>query len=447
MKGENVVVSTIGNFKGYQPADYYLPSVSSEKTGIRSRYSSAALARMSEARFMLVFAPISLAANYVSSHEKYQLNEVSERVKRGTEEFTQLELEGDAKFEVVVTPNKGTFSLENPVNGTVKVSTGSGNFYSSVYQTISEIFQKYEKCNVLVDTTHSLNHMTLDMVDATSLALRQLNASQTVPHKFNLRVYNSDPFIKNGLTPLQMNLIRTESISDRAESISKVVGDFFYNFDTNYYKRAIRKANLNSVIDSRKLNKLAYAFLLGAILVIGSYKKEVRSWKESTWNSMETSRNLLNKGSGITLKDGVVALGTELEREIPKIHAFAASISSEELYALDKETEIGKLKLAAKMLVEPGKTLLLDELNHLEKELAKQTLGKQAGKILMRELLKEKYMEDSETGKECKMDRRNFIAHAGLERNVTWVLLKNGKAFLSYDKCIESIFAGIGKKI
>lgn len=162
---------------------------------------------------------------------------------------------------------------------------------------------------------------------------------------------------------------------------------------------------------------------------------------------MERVRKMMTVNPDLAVKNGIVELGVELEREIPKIHAFLSSISSEEFAALGEEAEIGKLKSAAKKLVEPGKTLLLHELNDFEKEIegSKHNL---TNRVTIRELLKEMYPQNgNDSGEECLINRRNFIAHAGLEANVTWVVMKGKKVFLTYGECLDRVFVEIGKSI
>ncbi|MEM0133673.1 MAG: hypothetical protein QXU18_00380 [Thermoplasmatales archaeon] len=96
--------------------------------------------------------------------------------------------------------------------------------------------------------------------------------------------------------------------------------------------------------------------------------------------------------------------------------------------------------------MEPGKTLLKNELNNLRKDTAGLTDDERAEKVLLRRILKHKYSE-GESEKECRLDRRNFIAHAGLEANVTWVSFRGDEIFLSYDRCLDSVSKAIDTKI
>ncbi|MEM0134455.1 MAG: CRISPR-associated CARF protein Csx1, partial [Thermoplasmatales archaeon] len=419
MENEKVVVSTIGNFvRNYEEVTYCLADSFGEQK-VKTKFSSIALAKMSGAKSIVVFAPISLAAEFIPSSEGVSLKEMSDIVETKSMEFLRGESGNDMKIKVVVTPTKGTFPIRNSGNGTIEIKSGSGNFYVAVYQSVMEIFKGSNGCEVLVDITHSVNYMALDMVEATNLALRSLNASGSTQHGFNFKVYNSDPFVRGSHSPLQLNLIRTEPIVDRSLSLSRIVGDLFYNFDGNYCKRALKKASLDTKVKIEILRKLAYSFLLGAVLFVASYEADIIDWAGDVWNSMDSTHRTFISNQQPAMHDGVLDFGIELERELPKIHAFLSSISSREFSKLDSNPEIEKLKIAADMLVEPGRTLLKNELHNLKKDIVGLTEDQRTKKVLLRKILKHKYSEE-ETDKECKLDRRNFIAHAGLEANVSW---------------------------
>ena len=446
MKRRSVVVSTMGNFGNYEEVTYSLADFSGYREA-RTRFSSAALAKMSGAELMLVFAPISLVSKYIYSSEGGNLKEISEVIKSNAQEFLIKESGNGINIKLVVTPIKGTFSIEPPGKGTIEIRSGSGNFYVAVYKAATEIFKEYSSCEVLVDITHSVNYMGLDMVDATNLALRALNGSYSTKHDFSFRVYNSDPFVKDIPSRLQLNLIRTEPIHERSHSLSKIVGDLLYNLDINYCKRALKKANLDGDVKMDILKKLAYSFLLGAVLFVGSYKSDIKKWAGEVWNSMEDAQIAFTTSQKPALLNGVLDLGIELERELPKIHAFLSSISSAEFSALDNCTEIEKLKVVSELLVEPGKTLLKNELDALRRDITGLPDEERAEKVLLRTILKHKYPEGkSNMEKECTLDKRNFIAHAGLEANVTWVSFRGNEVFLSYDKCLDSVAKAISTK-
>ncbi|MEM0135193.1 MAG: CRISPR-associated CARF protein Csx1 [Thermoplasmatales archaeon] len=437
MVERRIVISTLGDYSAYQEVNYSLKLPDSTITE-KSSFSAAALAKMVNADSIVVFAPISLVVNDPSLQEGVSVKDLSHRLQLSIKEFLDKQLDSRIKKEIYVVPVKGKFLTKSNSKTLVEIKTGVGNFYVEVYRIVAEFLKNNRNCEVLVDTTHSLNFTTLDMVEATNLALRYIDASEPGEHQFTFEVYNSDPFIRGFDTPLYLNLTRREKINNRPQSISKIAGEVLYNLDLNYVKRALNKIGLRFDKTAQKIKKLAYAFLLGCLLFIGSYQETVKSLSSSLWEAI-VGADGISRAENTLYSNGVIDLGAELERELPKIHAFLSSISSNEFSKLDKSTEISVLKSVSRSLVEPGSTLLKNELDLLCNKFEELPNEERKDVMLLSEIIDRRDAERVRGHSNCCLDKRNFVAHAGLEENVTWVEFKDEKIFLSYRDCLREV--------
>ena len=319
--------------------------------------------------------------------------------------------------EVVVAPGVGSFDGWNFIGN-------MEDFYGYVmYMLADEISTlkldaDLENLELHLDLTHGVNFMPV-------LAYRAMREiAEIIPVNVRLYVYNSDPY-RRGSTSLKIHLVESSKISwkpslnilEKRPKLLKVIDESIINDES--YRREIREVEnlnvdeLNAFIGSI-INGLPLAFftfypdldMLGEVekRVIILYSKYTLVREDSVSGRIEVRRRL------------------SLGKDFPPLVKLTLVAKMLERFRLEsEEVELERLEdLRDKLFSRNEKinAMISSDLHKIEQ--VQSRLSNEWSKL-------RDYFEEP-----GGYDPRNFLAHSGLEKNVTEIRISGGKIVLRY---------------
>jgi len=321
-------------------------------------------------------------------------------------DFISNELGVKEQVEVIVVPGVGEFR-----NGIFKGKIK--DFYAYVLFRLSQLFPS-EDIAIHLDLTHGVNFMPA----LTYRAVREIAGIIAICKEVKFAVYNSEPYTR-GVKSLAIHLVE----SSRMKPVP--------SFDVlSWSKRLLEPINLEAKereklfryelkcrdrIDVRKLNAFLSSIVNGLPLVLYSSYPDI----EELENCLKISEEVYKKYISISTNGKLL-----VERKLCFGDDFVACV---------------KVYLTAKILSQSNRLeATLDELHKLRKILF---LNKKLDSAISRDLYEieervKKAIEDGRTGEfktwtplskliegKSEINLRNFLAHSGLERNITEIKL------------------------
>jgi len=392
------------------------------------------------------------------------------------------------RIELKVLPGIGRFKDKN--TGKIINFIGSVNAFRIAASILSyEFISKVKPEILMLDISHGINYMPVyirqSVYDAFNayIALNEIKNARWI-------VYNSEPFNK-GIKELRLNIVENIKINDlKAKNYLYNEFESLYS-DKNFKAFKPDKGLSESIRNWRKLNELIIKFI--RFSTMGQIIPLIEVMKDLTRIDHEKLVNELKKYSYIENCDDIVEIRSSNDITYVKyiyepsyqtvLMIFIKNIV-EKLFSnkiTENEYKIDDLKeIANKFINEPGRTLVENEIsqirdkvnlcNEIKMELSKwipyraiMEVGENEiefenkkikliklyrdykdGKIdenTFKEIINrekdriqkrfEKFMEIREID---KIDKRNFIAHAGLESNITLISLINGGIYVKYSE-------------
>jgi CRISPR-associated protein Csx1 len=442
MEAKRIVISVIGNFKIYSKVAY-IPSFCGNMTEIESTSSTIVVARAVEAAKIIALIPFSLSATVCP--QMIQTGD-TENAKKSLSEAVKKFLNSGYKVESeivpMILPNSGSYriadsdkilSLRYEKRSEHSKERTPSVFFGAVFYSIYTYLQGENEFELYLDVTHAMNNLILDTVNAVRLALRTLSAVSGA--KISLIIVHSDPFLQQSNVPLHIREYSKENMNKRDESLSILLSNFVYNYNNSRYNDALSCMKLPNW-KKNVLRNLAKCHNLGALLPTASFADLLKTWREKLREVLsdiphQPHQDQLSLGErGIEIRIDELML-TEISNAFSVLEALTTSE-----FSLGEKACILDLMKSADLLVEPGKTILKNELDKLSKN----------GEIENGRTPLSNYYErgNSKTNsRACKSNTRNFIAHGGLEANLTWVIKESEKLYLSYDCCLDFIYSKI----
>jgi CRISPR-associated protein Csx1 len=443
MKAKRIVISVIGNFKIYSKAAY-IPSFCGNMNEIESTSSTIVVARAVEAEKIIALIPFSLSATVCP---QVILNGDTENAKKSlseaVKEFLHSGYPVESEIVPMILPNSGSYKIAGSDKiislGYEKRSERSKErtpsvFFGAVFYSIYTYLQGENEFELYLDVTHAMNNLILDTVSAVRLALRTLSAVSGA--KISLIIIHSDPFLQQSNVPLHIREYSKENMNRRDESLSVLLSNFVYHYDNNRYNNALRYMGLPKW-NKNVLCNLAKCHNLGALLPTASFADLLKKWKEMMKEVLsdiphQPHQEQLSRGEkGIEIRIEDLML-TEISNAFSVLEALTTSE-----FSLGKKANISHLMKSADILVEPGKTILKNELENIREKNEKIKNGRTPLSNY------NEYGKINTNSQTCKSNPRNFIAHGGLEANLTWVIKESEKLYLSYDSCLDFIYSEI----
>jgi CRISPR-associated protein Csx1 len=442
MKAKRIVISVIGNFKIYSKAAY-IPSFCGNMTEIESTSSTIVVARAAEAAKIIALIPFSLSATVCpqmiqTGDTENAKKSLSEAVKK----FLRSGYSVESEIVPMILPNSGSYriadsdkilSLRYEKRSEHSKERTPSVFFGAVFYSIYTYLQGENEFELYLDVTHAMNNLILDTVNAVRLALRTLSAVSGA--KISLIIVHSDPFLQQSNVPLHIREYSKENMNKRDESLSILLSNFVYNYNNSRYNDALSCMKLPKW-NKNVLRNLAKCHNLGALLPTASFADLLKTWREKLREVLsdiphQPHQDQLSLGErGIEIRIDELML-TEISNAFSVLEALTTSE-----FSLGEKACILDLMKSADLLVEPGKTILKNELDKLSKN----------GEIKNGRTPLSNYYEWGNlktNSRACKSNTRNFIAHGGLEANLTWVIKESEKLYLSYDCCLDFIYSKI----
>ena len=402
---KSVLISPWGNPEFWKEVTYTF-----NNKGMLSRSTLSLLYEVLKPEKIVIIALDTLAKEPSRNYD----NTVDE-VKRKCSEFIKEKLRVNADCDIIVAPGVGSFNLSFEGN--------MSDFYFYTLFKLSRILVELDdNATVHLDTTHGINYMP-------TLVYRALNEILGVlayTKKIKFIVYNSEPY-KEGVAKYQVHIIEErERIQPRLSAhpigITGACNLLAINKeeDKDLSMRIYEVSRVKSD-ELRKLNAFLSSVVNGLPLALFTFYPD-----ES--NLLERLESVVN-----TWKQNIVCDEKSVRRKLKFTDDFMRYV---------------RLWLASRsMALRKKEEVSLEEIKNVNERLFRHygLASKLISRTLsdLEETLKEVNQFDNwkklneiieSTGKEVgSFDPQNFLAHAGLEYNVTEIQYK-GNVLLRYKK-------------
>jgi CRISPR-associated protein Csx1 len=429
-----------------------------------------------------------VASTLVKPNESFKnYSEIIDNVKSKINEYlNNKEYCIDPKrIELKVLPGIGRFKDKN--TGKIINFIGNVNAFRIAASILSyEFISKVKPEILMLDISHGINYMPVyirqSVYDAFNayIALNEIKNARWI-------VYNSEPFNK-GIKELRLNIVENIKINDlKAKNYLYNEFESLYS-DKNFKAFKPDKGLSESIKNWRKLNELIIKFI--KFSTMGQIIPLIEVMKDLTKIDHKKLVNELKKYSYIENCDDIVEIKSSNDITCVKyiyepsyqtvLMIFIKNIV-EKLFSnkiTENEYKIDDLEeIANKFINEPGRALVENEIsqirdkvnlcNELKMELSKwipyraiMEVGENEIDFENKKVKLIKFYRDYKDGKisentfkeiinrekdriqkrfekfmEIKnIDKRNFIAHSGLESNITLISLRNGGIYVKYSE-------------
>ena len=439
MARTKIAISVLGNFLSYKEAEYVIESNSTEIEE-RTRSSVVAIARAKKADKIILLIPFSVASavcpeSILSGHLENAKIELSSKAT----EFIESEMSDETAIEAYVLPNIGTFKITGSEKQ-MRLSGSSGTFHEAVYFNIYNSLRSIGEFEIYIDVTHAINSLVLDAVDGIMNSVRTLSAINKI--KGSVSIYYSDPFLSDFPdTPLHVRSFKKELMDSHTSSSSLLLSGFVANFNANDYKRSLGSFDLPGFTDPTALKTIVYNHNMGCVLLTSSLNELLLNWKDRILNALKSNISQPQDNAVDNGENSIsIQMPLKIERELSATYSVLEIMTSDP-FRKGEEPSLDDLKEMSNYIAPPGAYLIKNEIDQIGKAAKKL----KEGSILLGDLIENHnsllFRSPSVASKSprCGKDDRNFIAHGGLERNVTWVINRDKKIHLSYGPCLEEI--------
>jgi CRISPR-associated protein Csx1 len=357
----------------------------------------------------------------------------------------------EARLRVVVLPGVGYY------NG----YRFEGFLENAKFVLMKELYEElsaYKPSVVVLDITHGVNHMPTLTYNAVTILGRALYVTEELPKQ--VVTLNSDPVTpQSRCGDVRINVVDVMdmdkegvTISDVLRSIGKFEGAILNiqpqtDAAINEELRALNK-------DKKRLSDLSeiYVELVGKALDYGMIlyiatrlmHKDFGNFKSLVHNKIAKVDDVIKRYVSVKYVDNVIVTRTYAVNSDLVLQYIATKILEYINDHVNDENKGCRFK--------DGKDGY--DLECLSKLIDSLKVGDFAQTIFKNEVanIMEKYGSDlvkeptllcrimgHSDCKECSANKRNLIAHAGLEENVTYVYRQDGKVLAKCEKCLEEI--------
>jgi len=320
--------------------------------------------------------------------------------------------------EVIVTPGVGEFKM---ANGWIKVFRGSlSDYYSYALYKICEILSKHSDCDLkaFLDLTHGINYMPT----LTYRALKESLEIAALGRSIELTVYNSEPYTE-GVEELRVHLVEAEKIppriipvglrADKCRLLNR------YEGVSDEYAVELGKRLDETRLDEdliNELNAFVGSLINGLPLALLTFYPDCNLLEEKLDIALDIWRNEM-----------------EIKKDYQRLIVLRKASLNENF------VKLLKIWLASKVLnLSRRYEASLRELHEIREKIFSK--WEKLDTMISRDL---KEVEDSaranfgmivdcwktlrDLGKGGEWSERNFLAHSGLERNVTEITVRSSE--------------------
>ncbi len=450
MNRKRIIIATMGDFNRYSGVNYkFDDSIEPiEEKEFHSKYGPAALAKAIGARKIIVLLPLSLlpVAHAVSSDGGFDI----ECLKRDALNFIEGEFSGykskpDIDLRIVV--NNGEFIVDD--SRRLRIDAPSGSVHISSYLGIIDALSGESEADLYVDTTHSINSVLIEAIDAVELSARTLVISGD--KKFKLKYVSSEPYYK-GAAELRYLEFKRESLLNNekktASSLSYIFSLVDSIIDENDLKRLLKLMDFNGGIDKTLLQSFDL-FRKGEIFLTGIF----HSFYEDIHRKITSflKNKFLNYEKFLKRREGnLFIIGMHFNKNIPSgkfwiisaVLSYLSVLSSPEL-SFGEVISLEELKHRIEQIHLPDFQVLFlkNEIKKIREAVEDEysnTSNKKTWNVLSQIISTQKpESNENHVISPCGFDQRNMRAHGGLERNITWLRIdEHGDILISYGNCL-----------
>ena len=432
-----VLVSVLGYYKAYREVTYEVINDENEAVSEQTRFSSAALKKAFNPDRTIVIVPFSL---YHEAKKNLAGGKYSDLAKIVMDHFRlNKEAEPFAIGDFIVVPNTGRFTKDSQKGEYVEYVEAGGKmrrlslFQNYAFLKLYEALKGVEddRAEILVDLTHGVNYMQFLVSDVVK------TLAYSLLKDVKLRFFNSDPVGPGKDDPsvvIKVNEVMRENISPE-EGFNGTAMELLMLDDKN-----LREALDRDDEKKDRVRKLAKASFAGVFQIVGAFRGEINDLLSSMLGSIRAiddcevkvnvEGNLTRLEYGCFLEPltykVVAALDAMYRATQGWSEEFSASWLKEKVEKYGNpvmkdlvENELGNIDRKPKKIYEQysvdGGWCRLDAVFKLSE--------KESGNT------KEKDEKEGEAG---GINRRNLIAHGGLERNVTCMREVNDELYFKY---------------
>jgi len=439
---------------------------------------------------VIVFEPDTLGARYREIRDVSSYEGLVDIVKRNIGNFARQHV-GDV--EVVVVPGTGQFKAEG---GFAYFEGFMENAFVAMLGVVYNRLASNDYDMIVADITHGVNYMSAFLRDVAWIAARYVSARRMKGGKNEvcLVVLNSDPVTEGTEGPFRINVVEYAKVKETPPSFvewiaGEVEGVKLYTSSGVPPPSSVNELDgaYREVSTKANIPVLANALLYGAVLYLYSISSRIREASESAKKLVEKSLQILNsevefrrEGANVYVKRtyGLYPYHIYLAMAIDILSQILDQTRGEQTSEQTRDArEVSLATLAEFPLRQPAATILSNEIDKIKsalKCLVEYGAISTDVYIPLSYVLRivEKCCEDSERedgpcGKlkcsseciksleeslprecnddVCNADRRNFVAHAGLERNTVCVKVAQTSGsgveiYLRYRKsCLDKI--------
>ncbi|MEM1598917.1 MAG: TM1812 family CRISPR-associated protein [Pyrobaculum sp.] len=377
------------------------------------------------------------------------------------------------RTEVVVVPGSGVYKAGNEI--TAYFHSDLQNAETAVLAALYEKAQRQVYDAVAVDMTHGVNYLAATLYKASEVAALYISAAQR--REVCYAVFNSDPVYNDGERS-RINIVKLERIS---EEPSLFVSKMAEELEERLYAMAkperapqqMERLNqrYRALYEKARLPQTAQALAYGFGLYMVEKAKALADAANEARRLVEEAQEAMRREVKVEARGAASPSGdVAIERSYavnpsPVYLAMAVDVYTKHFGHVQTDEEGGTDLDTLKNLPlhEPARTILLHEISDVEervallREYAPLPEGRYVDYNYIYDLttlsaiqLKRKKEEPPpcEAGDKCDVSKRNYIAHAGLERTAICVKTQGGKIYVRYkDKCrevVEGMLAGGG---
>ncbi|MGB9759674.1 MAG: CRISPR-associated CARF protein Csx1 [Thermoproteota archaeon] len=338
-------------------------------------------------------------------------DDVVNEVKRKCNDFVKEKLKIDINYDVIVAPGVGGFDL---------LFEGSmSDFYFYILFKLSKILVELDDCSIVhLDLTHGINYMP-------TLVYRALNEILGVlayTKRIKFVVYNSEPY-REGIGGCRIHVIeKRERIQPRLSAHPLgITGGCNLLSVTKKDEDLSKSVSGVSKVSSEELKELN-AFLSS---IVNGLPLAVFTFYPSESRLLERLENVVN-----TWKQNIVCDGKSIRRKLKFTDDFMRYVR---LWLASRSMKLNKKEEVSLTEIKDINEKLFKHYG-LTNRLISRTIGKLEKTLRNVNQFNEwKKLGEVLEGHVGNFDPQNFLAHAGLEYNVTEIRYKDN-VLLRYEK-------------
>ena len=473
---DTVIVAPWGNPHGWREV-YYTVELSVdgeryEKIPHTLQSSLGALFKIYEDARGLILASSTLAILYnnrtpiPSSYKEiidYSRNYIQKYIKN------RKYIPDPEKVELAILPGIGIFRKDDK---RWVFRGGLGSYTTSVYLSTLRFLEAHRPHRVILDLSHGINYMPALAREAVQLAIASYSAYYD--EGIQLLVYNSDPVLEDGAEPWihlieERQIIRenaakwisymVSNINENAKGIRIVASTKEKKWQLGIKYKQLRKQFGETVKSAKNvLRAINDGFILYLVQCLREDLEKIYRFTSTLEEIIEIG--LRGRETEVLLNDREVTVNYNInvELEVAYLHAIARMLSHIKLNDEGCKISLNQLKhIVKKYRFSPAIRIIAEhELSNLEQRVMVYVRHKSLERFEPYYFIydstkieggKVKYIKDAKP-KQTPVDLRNFLAHAGLEKNLVEICFKEKEIWLRYASCakVRSVLQKLAKQ-